>query len=73
MSVLNTYAGDSLISLKKEETWETLKRAVNKRNHDFGNLPFGEEYQLPIIFYHQSCNQHFIVKSSLERINTANT
>ena len=62
-----------MISLKKEETWETLKRAANIRNHDFDNLVFKEGQQLPIIFYHRSCNQHFTMKTSLERINTANT
>ena len=59
--------------LKKEETWETLQRAVNIRNHDFRNLLFAEGHQLPTIFYYRWCYQHFTMKSSLERISTANT
>ena len=72
-SIHCTDVDDSLNPLKREETWETSKRAANIRNHDFGNLLFAEGHQLPSIFYHRSCHQHFTMKASLERINNANT
>ena len=50
-----------------------LKPVANIRNHDFGILVFEEGYQLPTIFSHRLCYQHFAMKSSLERINTPNT
>ena len=49
-----------------------LKPAANTRNHDFGNLVFEEGYQLPTIFSHRLCYQHFIMKPCLEGINNPN-
>ena len=71
-SIHCTDVDDSLNLLKKEETWETLKRAADIRNHNFGNLLVEEGHQLPTTFYHRSCCEHFTMKSSLERINAAN-
>ena len=48
------------------------KPAANIRNHDFDNLVFEEGHLLPIIYSHRLCFQYFTMKSSLERINTAN-
>ena len=50
-----------------------LNPAANIRNHDFYNLVCEEGHQLPTVFSHQLCYQHFTTKSSLERINTLNT
>ena len=61
-SIHRTDVDDSFVSLKKEETWETLKRAENIKNCHFDNLVFEQEHQLPTTFYHQSCYQHFTMK-----------
>ena len=69
----STDVEDSLIPLKKEETWETLKWATNIKDHDFGNLLLEEGHELPTIFHHRSCYQYFTMKSGLQRINAGNT
>ena len=72
-SIHSTDVDDLLIPLKKEGSWETLKRAWDIKNHDFSNLVFERHQLLPTMFYHWSCYQHCTMKSSLERINAANT
>ena len=50
--LVGTDVDNSLIPLKKEQIWETLKAIANIRKHDFGNSVFEEGHQLPTIFYH---------------------
>ena len=71
-SIRGTNADYPFIPLRLKQIWETLKRATNISNHNFGNV-FEEGHHLPGISSHQSCYQNFTMKSSLERINTPNT